>query len=500
MTSLPLYLPGNNSANYDEQANWNGTTNGNVTSVGTNGGPSAYGTYDQSGNVHEWNDLIGTESSDRGIRGGYFAQQAFLLSSASRGVGYYPNGSNLNNLIVGFRIATFINPLNLQNFVTVYRPGNLADTTGYGNVSYIYQICSYLVTNCEYLDFLNSVAKTDTYSLYDINMGTSGGINRSGDSGNYVYSLTDTDMANKPVIYVNWFDCARYCNWLHNGKPTGNQDIYTTETGAYSLNGEGSVAKAKNNNALYWIPNENEWYKAAYYGSSDTYWLYATQSNSAPTSVTANAQGDGLLSGVLANVSNFSCNLSVPETCNKKIVRIYIPSSIITTNNTRASNIQIKIDGPNNNCCGGSNIIDLVIPSPPPPDPPNPPDKCLEGTDINISGYTAIVAYDPDACGGGHWCNRAIFDLYIDNNFIGQANLNNGDTGGPRQSTFVINNNIIVGVGTTFEIRCALTNCHRGIGRLILKNPAGDVVLAVCMPNDKIILGTDLLCPDSSTP
>ncbi len=42
-------------------------------------------------------------------------------------------------------------------------------------------------------------------------------------------------------------------------------------------------------NAGYWIPTENEWYKAAYYqpvgagGPSDSYWLYPTASDSVPT-------------------------------------------------------------------------------------------------------------------------------------------------------------------------------------------------------------------------
>ena len=52
-----IYYPGPNYANYLRLANWNSSTTGNVTTVGSNGGPSSYGTYDQSGNVNEWNDL-----------------------------------------------------------------------------------------------------------------------------------------------------------------------------------------------------------------------------------------------------------------------------------------------------------------------------------------------------------------------------------------------------------------------------------------------------------
>ncbi len=38
----------------------------------------------------------------------------------------------------------------------------------------------------------------------------------------------------------------------------------------------------------WWIPSENEWYKAAYYSpgaSTDSYWLYPTQSDTAPGNV-----------------------------------------------------------------------------------------------------------------------------------------------------------------------------------------------------------------------
>jgi formylglycine-generating enzyme required for sulfatase activity len=99
-------------------------------------------------------------------------------------------------------------------------------------------------------------------------------------------------MCAKPVNVVSWFDAARYCNWLHNGRGNGS-----TETGAYTLNGATSGnAVAKNPGALYWIPTENEWYKAAYHksgGRNTGYWAYATQSNAAPTAVTADATGNG---------------------------------------------------------------------------------------------------------------------------------------------------------------------------------------------------------------
>ena len=276
---------GANSANYNNSADWNGL-DGNVTTVGTNGGPSAYGTFDQSGNVFEWNDLTGAGGSSRGLRSGIFSNTP-PVSSSGRGT----SGPSLKNEYVGFRLASSNNPLSLAHFVTVGNAGNPNDTTGYGGVNYQYQIARYLVTNSDYEDFLDAVAATDPYGLYASNMGSDarGGIARSGSGGSYTYS-TRAHMCAKPVNYVSWFGAARYCNWLHN-------NYGSTETGAYTLNGATSGdAVAKNPGALYWIPTENEWYKAAYHksGGRDTgYWLYATQSNAAPTAVTADATGNG---------------------------------------------------------------------------------------------------------------------------------------------------------------------------------------------------------------
>jgi formylglycine-generating enzyme required for sulfatase activity len=72
-----------NFANYLFAADWN-SQDGNVTTVGTNGGPSAYGAFDMSGNVWERNDLTGAAGSSRGLRGGGWNDFAFFLSSSDR--------------------------------------------------------------------------------------------------------------------------------------------------------------------------------------------------------------------------------------------------------------------------------------------------------------------------------------------------------------------------------------------------------------------------------
>jgi formylglycine-generating enzyme required for sulfatase activity len=185
------------------------------------------------------------------------------------------------------------------DWASVGNPGNASDPASgnaWGAVSYEYRIAKYEVTIGQYVEFLNAVAATDTYSLYNPNMATnpnSAGIARSGTDGNFNYAPINNagNSANRPVTYVSWFDAARFANWLENGQPTGAQGPGTTETGAYTLAGAtiGPVP-GKNPGATHYIPTLNEWYKAAYYSpvlNSGTggYYAFATQSNSAPGNV-----------------------------------------------------------------------------------------------------------------------------------------------------------------------------------------------------------------------
>jgi formylglycine-generating enzyme len=180
--------------------------------------------------------------------------------------------------------------------VPVDNAGNAADTvTGFGNVGYDYRIGKYEVTAGQYTQFLNAVAATDTYGLYNGNMYSKADgckiqqtLNPS--TGKYQYSV-DANLANRPVNYVSWGDAARFVNWLQNGQPWGAQNALTTEDGAYYLNGatsDAALAAVTRKTSWKWaIPNENEWCKAAYYdptlnGATGGYWLYPTRSNNAP--------------------------------------------------------------------------------------------------------------------------------------------------------------------------------------------------------------------------
>jgi sulfatase modifying factor 1 len=194
--------------------------------------------------------------------------------------------------------AAFINatpadaqPLVTIETVTVGDAGNpsVGYFGPYGAVDYEYAIGKYEVTIGQYTTFLNSVASvtSDSYivDLWSASMTSNlriAGISRSG-SGTLAspYSYSVIGSGNRPITYVSWFDAARFANWINNGATNGA----STETGAYTLNGATAGFITKNAGATWWIPSEDEWFKAAYYkggGTNAGYWAYPTQSDTAP--------------------------------------------------------------------------------------------------------------------------------------------------------------------------------------------------------------------------
>ncbi len=179
--------------------------------------------------------------------------------------------------------------------VPVGNTGNLANAYGRGAVGYGYRIGKFEVTVGQYTAFLNAVAATDTYGLYDARMmSNSRGcrIQQSGSPGTFTYSVADPGWTQRPVNFVSWGCAARFANWMHNGQPMGAQDSTTTEDGSYFLDGAVQnpeytpvVRKA---GATWVVPNIDEWHKAAYHkndGDTGNYYEYPTSSDTAPTAV-----------------------------------------------------------------------------------------------------------------------------------------------------------------------------------------------------------------------
>jgi len=265
--------------------------------------PNGYGLYDMAGNVveycNDWYDgdyySVSPYDNPKGPvsgtyrvrRGGSWSNDAFHSRVAWRRYDFPPHYRSYNR---GFRVVRSATNIEME-WVTVGDPGNEADDTGYGSVADVYQIGKYEVTAGQYTEFLNAVAATDTYGLYNPEMSTSYGcgIAQSDPPAPYSYSV-DPSYANRPVNYVSLWDAYRFVNWLNNGQPTGSQDATTTEDGVYTVNGyngdDGSWI-TRNPGAEVWLPSEDEWYKAAYYkrgGTNAGYWDYATQTDDLPTS------------------------------------------------------------------------------------------------------------------------------------------------------------------------------------------------------------------------
>jgi uncharacterized protein (TIGR03382 family) len=213
-------------------------------------------------------------------------------------------------------------------FMSVGNTGNSDDIhgSGYGAVNYAYGIGKFEVTAGQYTEFLNAVAADDTYALYNERMADPthiegddlpfGGCNiqRSGVAGSYSYSVAP-EWEDRPVNYASWGDVTRYANWLTNGMPSGAQDLTTTEDGAYFLNGATSSSALKtaiaNRNSpvadetLYFMPSEDEWYKAAFHknnGDTGNYYLYPTSSDTTPAYV---ADGGSLSDPDPGNVATY---------------------------------------------------------------------------------------------------------------------------------------------------------------------------------------------------
>lgn len=259
-----------------------------ISTVGTNGRSSYYGTFDQNGNVWEWIET-GTTNNQRYLRGGSFNSSTAEIdgsSVSSRKI----SPSNAVSVEYGFRVASYTNPLNYRCFVTVADTCNTPDPNNRGRTKYVYQIHKYPVTNYEYMGFLNSVAfdkSSDYKNLYNTQMETNvnGGIIRRFNSAKnrYEYSLKQ-NMEHKPVNFVSWISAARYCNWLHNR-------LGDTENGAYRINQSQII---RNSNATYFLPSDNEWFKAAYYHADDKkYYRYATISNRQPLCPKVDVAGNG---------------------------------------------------------------------------------------------------------------------------------------------------------------------------------------------------------------
>ena len=100
--------------------------------------------------------------------------------------------------------------------------------------------------------------------------------------------------ADQPAADVSWYEAAAFVNWMNTS--TGKQAAYnlTFDGRAWGMKlwssqeawTAGGINLFRNKDATYFLPSENEWYKAAYYHAAGAnYFLYPTESSTAPVAV-----------------------------------------------------------------------------------------------------------------------------------------------------------------------------------------------------------------------
>lgn len=171
-------------------------------------------------------------------------------------------------------------------FVRIGDPGNAADTTGdpspphlTGSVAQAYRIGKFEISE-QMIDKANAQSLADGHPL---------GITK------------DTRGPDKPATSVDWFEAAKFVNWLNlNSESTpaykfdagGNFQLWQSGDAGFNSNN-----LYRNSLAKYFLPSLDEWYKAAYYDpTSDVYYDYPTGSDNVPDGI--NFAGDSSFDAV----------------------------------------------------------------------------------------------------------------------------------------------------------------------------------------------------------
>jgi len=155
-----------------------------------------------------------------------------------------------------------------MEWVTVGNPGNAADTggtPGCGAVGYVYRMGKYEVTNSQWNAFVDAAGAP------------------TGDDDGYSYSTYYTD-SNQPTTGVSWYEALQFCNYLTSGdKSKGVYQFSGNNANPGSFVGIDRATAQATYGTIYFLPTEDEWYKAAYYKpDASGYSLYTNGLNTVP--------------------------------------------------------------------------------------------------------------------------------------------------------------------------------------------------------------------------
>jgi len=170
-------------------------------------------------------------------------------------------------------------------FVEIGNPGNQADNTGYGSVSYLYNIGKYEISR----DIINKANQESGLGITLFDMTNYGG----------------NSNLNRPASGITWKEAARFVNWLNTSKGSaaaykfdlsGNYQIWTSADSGFN-----PANPYRNNLARYWLPSADEWYKSAYSNPTGNWFDFANGGNTAPNPVVS---GTGLLDAVYGQATS----------------------------------------------------------------------------------------------------------------------------------------------------------------------------------------------------
>ena len=174
------------------------------------------------------------------------------------------------------------------DFVRISQTNNTADTTGYGAVPYNYRVGTYEISQLQ-------ITKATQIGMANVSAGAWSN--------------------NQPAADITWYEAAAFVNFLNtnSGKTAAyaltfsnsqwNMALWSSEQ-AWTAGGTNLY---RNKDAFYFLPSENEWYKAAYYNpAGSNYFVY-------PTSNTSSVPG-AVASGTSAGTAVYARAASVPAT------------------------------------------------------------------------------------------------------------------------------------------------------------------------------------------
>jgi formylglycine-generating enzyme required for sulfatase activity len=181
-------------------------------------------------------------------------------------------------LAAGFASADIIRGISMD-FVNIGFAGNAGDTRtgtepsgrnkvnppGCGAVAYNYRIGKYELTNAQWNTFV---------SLSGAPTGSDGGYT----TGSY---WTGNSM---PVGAVTWYEAMQFCNYLTTGDKSKGAYLFSgTNANAGAFLGIDRATALSTYGKAYVLPNEDEWYKAAYFKADGTgFTQYANGTDVAP--------------------------------------------------------------------------------------------------------------------------------------------------------------------------------------------------------------------------